>query len=214
MTRITATLSIAMACASSHVVLGQAARDPVKGVSDVRKLYDSGQYQQVIAATAGPASDPRVTYIRAQSHQKLLQVNEARQAYEQLATRPGSEADADADAWRDIGRSALALIGLDTAAALEASNQAVTRSPSLPEAHYQRGLALSATQDMAGAAEAFQKASDLDPTWAYAHYYAGLAYSKVKRIDLTAQHFQTFLRLAPQAPERMEVQSIMKALNR
>jgi len=36
----------------------------------------------------------------------------------------------------------------------------------------------------------------------------------VKRIDLTAQHFQTFLRLAPQAPERGEVQSIMRTLNR
>lgn len=210
MTRITATLSIAIACASSHVVLGQAASGPVKAVSDVRKLYDSGQYQQVIAAAAGPAVDPRVTYIRAQSHQKLLQVNEAHEAYEQLAARPETEGDA----WRDIGRSALALMALDAATALAASNQAVARNPLLPEAHYQRGLALSAAQDMAGAAEAFQKASDLDPTWAYPHYYAGLAYSKVKRIDLTAQHFQTFLRLAPQAPERLEVQSIMKALNR
>ena len=50
--------------------------------------------------------------------------------------------------------------------------------------------------------------------WAYAHFYAGLAYSKARRIDLTAQHFQTFLRLAPQAAERGEVQSIIRTLNR
>ena len=55
---------------------------------------------------------------------------------------------------------------------------------------------------------------DLDPTWAYAHYYAGLAYSKVKRVDLTERHFQAFLRLAPQAPERPGVQSILRTLNR
>ena len=84
----------------------------------------------------------------------------------------------------------------------------------MPEAYYQQGLAFSANQDFTRATVAFQKASDLDPTWAYAHYYAGLAYSKVRRIDLTAQHFQTFLRLAPQAPERAQVQSIMRTLNR
>jgi tetratricopeptide (TPR) repeat protein len=200
MTRITATLTIALACASGQAAFGQA-------VNDVRKLYDSGQYQQVIAA-AGPEADPRVTFLRAQSHQKLSQENEAREAYAQLAGRPES------DAWRDVGRSALALLAQDPAGALEASNQAVAHDDALPEAYYQQGLALAANQDFASAAVAFQKASDLDPNWAYAHYYAGLAYSKVRRIDLTAQHFQTFLKLAPQAPERPEVQSIMRTLNR
>jgi tetratricopeptide (TPR) repeat protein len=65
---------------------------------------------------------------------------------------------------------------------------------------------------MNGAAAEFQKASDIDPNWAYAHYYAGIAYSKIKRADLTASHFQAFLRLAPQAPERGEVQSILRTL--
>jgi tetratricopeptide (TPR) repeat protein len=200
MKRITATLTVVLAGLSGQALLGQAA-------NDVRRMYDAGQYQQVIAA-AGPQADPRVTFLRAQSHQKLAQVNEARQAYAELAARP------DSDAWRDVGRSALALLMQDPVGALDAANQAVAREGAPPEAYLQQGLALSARQDFAGAAVAFQKASDLDPTWAAAHYYAGLAYSKVKRIDLTAQHFQTFLRLAPQAPERAEVQSIMKTLNR
>jgi tetratricopeptide (TPR) repeat protein len=201
-TRTIATLVIALACAGGQlaIVHGQA-------VNDVRRMFDSGQYQQVIAA-AGAEADPRVTFLRAQSHQKLSQGNEARQAYTQLAARPES------DAWRDVGRSALALMASDPAGAVEASNQAVAHNGALPEAYFQQGLALSARQDFAGASVAFQKASDLDPNWAYAHYYAGLAYSKVKRIDLTAQHFQTFLRLAPQAPERGEVQSILRTLNR
>ena len=87
MTRITATLTIALACASGQAASGQA-------VNDVRKLYDSGQYQKVITA-AGPEAEPRVTFLRAQSHQKLSQANEAREAYTQLAGRPES------DAWSD-----------------------------------------------------------------------------------------------------------------
>jgi len=209
MTRTTTILSMILMCAGSHVVLGQAPADPAKAVTDARKLYDAGQYPQVVAETA-PSADPRLIFLRAQSHQKLSQANEARQAYEQLAGRPESESDA----WRDIGRSGIAILGQDTAGAVAGANQAVMRNPSLPEAYFQQGMALSASQDMSGAAAAFQKASDLDPNWAYAHFYAGLAYSKVKRIDLTAQHFQTFLRLAPQAPERGEVQSIMRTLNR
>jgi tetratricopeptide (TPR) repeat protein len=199
-TRITATLFLALACAA-----GQAVSVHAQSVNDVRRLFDSGQYQQVIAAAA---EDPRVTFLRAQSYEKLQQSNEARQVYAQLAARPES------DAWQGVGRSALALTASDAAGALEASNQAVARDGALPEAYYQQGMALAANQDFGAAAVAFQKAADLDPNWAYAHYNAGLAYSKVKRIDLTAQHFQTFLKLAPQAPERAQVQSILRTLNR
>ena len=199
-TRITATLLLALGCAAGQIVSVHA-----QDLNDVRRLFDSGQYQQVISAAA---EDPRVTFLRAQSYEKLQQSNEARQVYAQLAARP------DSDAWQGVGRSALALASSDAAGALEASNQAVARDGALPEAYYQQGMALSANQDFGGAAVAFQKATELDPNWAYAHYNAGIAYSKVKRVDLTAQHFQTFLRLAPQAPERAQVQSIMRTLSR
>ena len=142
----------------------------------------------------------------AQSQQKLAHIDEARGLYAQLAAR------GESDPWRDIGRSALALLASNPAGAVESASQAVASGPSLAEAHFQRGLALSARQDMAGAAAAFERATERDRNWAYAHYYAGLAYSKVKRVDLTASHFQAFLRLAPNAPERLEVQSILRTL--
>jgi tetratricopeptide (TPR) repeat protein len=190
------------------LVVTVAAAQPASAQSlpDLRKLYDAGQYQQAITA-ASSANDPRVIYLVAQSHQKLRQTDEARQKYGQLAAR------GDGDPWRDIGRSAVALLAPDAAAAVEAGNQAVAHGDSLPEAHYQRGLALSVQQDMANAAAALEKATELDPSWADAHYYAGLAYSKARRIDKTAEHFDTFLKLAPQSPSRAEVQSIMKTLS-
>jgi tetratricopeptide (TPR) repeat protein len=201
MPRTPATFSIAFVIAGGQLLFGQ-------GIDDVRKLYDSGQYQQVIAAAARSDADPRVKYLQGQSHEKLSHASEARQVYGQLAGRPES------DPWHYVGQSAMALMERDLAGALAAANRAIERDASLPEAYYQRGLAQNALQDMAGAAASFQKASDLDPSWAYPHYFAGVAYSKVKRIDLTAQHFQMFLRLAPQAPERGEVQSILKTLGR
>jgi tetratricopeptide (TPR) repeat protein len=178
-----------------------------QSLEDVRKLYDAGQYQQVVD-TAGGSQDPRVVFVVAQSQQKLRRADEARRVYDQLASRP------DGDPWRDIGRSAIALLSSNAAGAVQEADQAVAHGGSVAEAHYQRGLALSAQQNLAEAAAAFQKAADLDPSWAYPHYYAGIAFSKAKRADLTASHFQTFLKLAPQAPERGEVQSILRTLGR
>jgi len=176
-----------------------------QSLAEVRKQFDAGQYQQA-AAAGGSSQDPRVLYLAGQASQKLSHLDEAKKAYEKLAARP------DSDPWNGIGRSAIALLASDGAGAADAAGQAVARGGSLAEAYYQQGLALSVKQDMAGASAAFQKATELDPGWAYAHYYAGLAFSKVKRVDLTASHFQTFLRIAPEAPEKPEVQSILKTL--
>lgn len=177
-----------------------------QGLADVRKLYDAGQYAQAVAAAQAAADDPRVAYLLAQSQQKAGRRDEARDKYGELAARP------DGDPWHDIGRAAVAQLASDAGGALDAANQAVEHGDSIAEAHYQRGLALSARQDMANAATAFERATELDPAWADAHYYAGLAYSKIRRIDLMASHFNTFLRLAPQSPSRAEVQSIMRTL--
>jgi tetratricopeptide (TPR) repeat protein len=203
MTRWMSALAVLFFVAASRPASAQ-------NLSDLRKLYDAGQYQQAIAAASSAQvsgdEQPRVAYLVGQSHQKLRHLDEARQAYGQLAAR------GDGDPWRDIGQSAVALLASDAAGAVDAATQAVAHGDSLPEAHFQRGLALSVRQDMPNAAAAFEKATELDPSFADAHYYAGLAYSKVKRIDLTASHFDTFLKLAPQSPSRPEVQSIMKTL--
>jgi tetratricopeptide (TPR) repeat protein len=178
-----------------------------QSLDEARKSYDAGAYQQAVDAIGG-SQDPRLLFLAAQSQQKLRRPDDARRAYEQLAARPAP------DPWGAVGRSAIALLGGNAAGALQEADQAVGSGPSIAEAHFQRGLALSGAQNMADAAAAFQKASDLDPTWSYPHYYAGIAYSKVKRADLTASHFQTFLKLAPQAPERGEVQSILRTLSK
>src|SRR5262249_39765471 len=80
MARWTLTLAVAFVCGVPHVVAGQS-------LADLRKLYDAGQYQQVIA-TARSADDPHIVYLVAQSHQKLSHQDDARKAYERLSGRP------------------------------------------------------------------------------------------------------------------------------
>src|SRR5258708_32763586 len=100
---------VAMMVASASAVSAQ-------GLTELRKLYDAGQYQQVVAA---PADDPRVVFLVALSHMRLGHRDEARQVYEQLAGR-GSD-----DPWHDVGRSGVAMLASNSGEAVEAASQAV-----------------------------------------------------------------------------------------
>ena len=180
-----------------------------QNVAEVRQLFDAGRYQEVVRASeaAGPEADKaaRVQFLAGQSYSKLNDVNGARRAYQRLA-------ESGANSWGAIGRSALELLDRNFDAAQASVDQAVTMTPSLPEAHYQRGLVLLARNDFGNAADALAKATTLDPNFASAYYYAGLANYRIKRIDLMGNNFNTFVKLAPNAPERPEVESILRTV--
>jgi hypothetical protein len=53
---------------------------------------------------------------------------------------------------------------------------------------------------------------ELKPDFAYAHYYAALANQRQRQLPKAADHFNAFLRLAPDAPERSAVLAIMRTL--
>ena len=71
---------------------------------------------------------------------------------------------------------------------------------------------LEARGDRPAAADAFAKATEANPQMAYAHYRAGMNFYEAKRVDRMAQYFENFLRLAPNAPERPAVESIMRTV--
>ena len=73
-------------------------------------------------------------------------------------------------------------------------------------------LVLDARGENQAAAEAFVKATEADPRMAYAHYHAGMNFYKAKRIAQMAVYFEYFLKLAPDAPERPAVESIMRTI--
>jgi tetratricopeptide (TPR) repeat protein len=179
-------------------------------VADVRQLYDAGKYREVVGALDQAAVEAdrssRLQYLAAQSYDKLKDGDAARRTYQRLADIGGK------NPWASIGLSAVRLMDKQFDEALESADQAVRLEASLPEAHYQRGVVLMSRKDYGDAMAAFTKATEIDPAFAAAHYYAGLASYRVKRIDLMTNHFETFVRLAPNAPERPEVESILRTV--
>lgn len=190
----------------SLIILAAATPVLAQSLPDVRQLYDAGKYAPAIEAIAGAggSAGPRLVYLEGLSRERLGQAD-AGGAYARLAA-------SDAPVWQSIGQSAIARRNKQTDEAVAAAERAVAQDGNVAEAHYQLGLALTEREDWARAATAFDRAAQIDPQWAYARYQGGLAYYRVKRIDLLAERFEAFLKLAPNAPERPEVETIMRTL--
>lgn len=138
--------------------------------------------------------------------------------FERLAALPES------DAWHFIGNTATQLIINDDTtnerewrarmeAAIETAERGVAMRPDLLEAHYELGQAYAHRKSWPEAADSFEEASALNPSHAYAHYFAGMASYHASRYDRMTMHFEAFLKLAPEAPERAAVMQIMKTAN-
>jgi tetratricopeptide (TPR) repeat protein len=181
-----------------------------------RQLFESGRYPEMAdrATAQGEGSlEPGDAYLLAHAYQKLHNLDAARSTLAQLGMR------GDTDPWSLIARAEQSRLDQNLDQALSLAQTAVTQAaapdaapPAAAYAYYELGAVYSQRQDMPAAADAFEKASAADPTFAYAHYYAGMAYSRLQQIDRVASHFETFLTLAPEAPERGVVESLMRTI--
>lgn len=180
-----------------------AAAAPASAQDSPRQLYEAGKYQAAVDKSAGDNS-PASQYLNGLSHLKLNQPDAANEAFRKL--------EGGDEAWKAVGQSAVALTENNKDAALAAARSAVSHNAKLAEAQYQLGRVLEATGDNAGAAEAFARAVEDSPQMAYAHYYAGMNFYEAKRVDRMAVYFENFLKLAPNAPERPAIESIMRTV--
>ena len=170
---------------------------------EVQRLFQSGAYEQAVDAARD--SDPASTYLAAQSLRKL---NRNDQAVAELGRLRGG----DQPAWRLIGESTEALIANDAGRAVEVARRAVEADGGNPFAQYQLGLSAAKANDWGTAVAALTHAIELKPDFAYAHYYAALSYQRQRQLSKTAEHFDAFLRLAPDAPERSAVLAILRTI--
>jgi tetratricopeptide (TPR) repeat protein len=169
---------------------------------DARRLFEAGNYQAVVEQS-GSGGSPAAQYLKGLAHLKLNQPDAAKEVFGRL--------DAD-EAWKSVGQSAIALTDGNQDAALAAAQAAVAANAGLAEAQYQLGLVLEAKREPPAAAGAFVKATHANPQMAYAHYHAGMNFYEAKRLDQMAVYFENFLKLAPNAPERPAVESIMRTV--
>jgi tetratricopeptide (TPR) repeat protein len=173
--------------------------------ASVQKLLEQGALEQAVQRAEGERDNPESTYFAAQAFAKMNNGGQAAEAYERLQRTSD-------DAWKAIGESGTRFGNGDLDGAMEAANRAVAANGGNPYAHYQLGLVASRRNDFARAADAFSRTAELKPDFAYAHYYAGLACQRLKQTAKMSEHLETFMRLAPEAPERPAVAAILRTL--
>jgi tetratricopeptide (TPR) repeat protein len=185
------------------VMLGMAGSTVSAQKPEVQRLFQSGSYEQAVDAARG--GDQASTFLAAQSLLKLDRNDQAAAQWNQLKA-------SDQPAWRLVGESGEAMLANDAGRAVQLARQAVDADANNPFAQYQLGLAASKASDWGTAVAAFTKAIELKPDFAYAHYYAGLAHQRMRQLPKTAEHFDAFLRLAPDAPERAAVAAVLRTI--
>lgn len=170
---------------------------------EVQRLFQSGSYEQAVEAARD--GDPASTFLAAQS---LLKLDRTDRAVAELTRLRASESPS----WRLLGESGEALIANDAGRAIDLARRAIDADGGNPFAQYQLGLAAAKANDWGTAVSGFTRAIELKPDFAYAHYYAALAYQRQRQLTKTAEHFDAFLRLAPDAPERGAVVAILRTI--
>ena len=175
----------------------------------VQRLFEAGSYDAAVQAVAADrqrgVDAPDATFLATQALLRLEQTERAAAEFGRLQSsgQPG---------WKLIGDSGAALLAGNLAGAVDAARRATDAAGTLSWAHYQLGLAASRQSDYATAARALGRAIELKPDFAYSHYYAALAEQRQRQLSKSAEHFEAFLRLAPEAPERTAVLAIMRTL--
>ena len=185
------------------ILLGLTASAVFAQKPEVQRLFQSGSYEQAVQAAG--EGDPASTYLAAQS---LLKLERSDRATAEMSRLRAS----DQQAWRLVGESGEALIAGDAGRAVDLARRAIEADGGNPFAQYQLGLSASKANDWGTAVAAFSRAIELKPDFAYAHYYAALAYQRQRQLPKTAEHFDAFLRLAPDAPERAAVVAILRTI--
>jgi tetratricopeptide (TPR) repeat protein len=175
--------------------------------NSVQGLFESGRYAEVIdrVSTAAPAADVEALWLAAHSYASLGQREQAERGFMELSMSTSDPA------WQATSQLALAVIG-GSAESIDAARQAARAFPTMWFVQYELGLADASRGDFNAAAQAFERVIESRPRFAYAYYQAGRAYNRIDRADLMAARFETFLRLAPEAPERTAVEGILRTI--
>lgn len=202
-----AVVTIVAACASRQG--GRPVSSPPAAptaTASIQALYEAGRDDEVVdrIAAAAVTAVPADSWFAAQSRLRLGRRAEALDDLTRL-----SETASDAGV-QFAARLAVARLNND-AVALERARADAAASDSV-FAQYELGLSYAVQNDFAAAERAFERCIDIAPTFAYAYYQSALAYERLNRMDLMANRFDRFVRLAPNAPERPQVDSILRTV--
>jgi tetratricopeptide (TPR) repeat protein len=174
-----------------------------------KQLYEEKNYrdaerelQQVASAEPDNAE--------AQKYLGLARIQLGKVSEAEAPLKKANELAGDAGTKLGLARIAIEQKDLEGAEAL--INQAAESDADNADIPFNRGLIKASRKQYADSVKDLEAAIQKNPDNAYAHYYAGLSYNALKRPDKMIEHFQKFVKLAPDAPEKARVQSILKSV--
>jgi tetratricopeptide (TPR) repeat protein len=167
-------------------------------------LFERGAYAEAVQSAAGN-EDPVNAYMAGQAYLRMDRPQDARTEFARLAN--GGD-----EAWKAVGQSAIAVLDNNLDQAVAEGRRASEVGGGNGFAFYQLGQVHLRRNEFDAAAQVLDRAAELMPGFAYAHYYAGVAHQRERRFNPMAERFQVFLKLAPDAPERGQVQLALRAL--
>jgi tetratricopeptide (TPR) repeat protein len=193
--------------ASTAIALALAV--PAAAQDSAQRLLERGAYaeavQRVESERQAGNNDPASTYLAGQALLKLDRDQDARTEFARLQ-------NGNNETWAAIGQSSIGLLDNNLDEASSAGRRARDMNGDSGFTHYQLGLVLLRQNQFDEAAQVLDRAAELMPEFAYAHYNAGVAHQRAKRFNRMVEHFQVFLKLAPDAPERRQVQLALNSL--
>jgi tetratricopeptide (TPR) repeat protein len=182
---------------------------PAAAQDSAQRLLERGAFadtlQRVNTERQAGNVDPVSTFLAGQVLIKLDRDQDARAEFARLSQ--GND-----EAWVAIGQSSIALLDNALDEAVREGRRGRDVNGELGFTHYVLGLALIRQNQFGEASQVLDRAAELMPEFAYAHYNAGVAYQRAKQFTKMAEHFQVFLKLAPDAPERRQVQLALNSL--
>ena len=202
--RLMLLLSLGAGCASAPARVNAPLGGPPPSASSVQQLYESGRDDEVVSRTVSSSVGSEEIWFGAQSFLRVGQQTGAQEQFRRLRDTAQSEG------FRRAAEIALARVG-GQADAAELARTAAAAFPGDAFVQFEAGVSFALQGDMAGAAAAFDAALNASPMMAYAYYQSGLAYNRLNRSDLTIARFEAFVRLAPAAPERPQVETVLRS---
>src|SRR5215510_6454133 len=206
---VCATALIVAACASGQGRTQIAKAPNAPSSSTIQTLYESGEDREIVDRVKNSVPNDISGADRWFAAQSQLRLGLRDDAINDLAalSQAGGDPAVQVAAQLAVGRLT------NDEATLEQARAAAGAYPASLFVQYELGLSYAVRNDFASAARIFDACIATAPTFAYAYYQSALAYQHLDRPDIMANRFDRFVRLAPNAPERPEVESVLRTIS-
>lgn len=202
------TVLMVAGCASSGRRSGVLTPATAPPSSTVQALYESGADREIVNRVKAGVPDSVTSGDRWFAAQSQLRLGLRNDALEELSVLSQSASD---PAVQVAAQLAIGRLTNDEAM-LERARADASAYPDSPFVQYELGLSYAVRNDFVSAARIFDACIGTAPAFAYAYYQSALAYQHLDRADVMANRFDQFVRLAPNAPERPEVESVLRTI--